>query len=209
MEIDPRRQSLTSAAPAGSLFQMLTTFLALLLAGGDARFEAAGVRIGDLLVSGDVLELRTGALVSGRVLEALAAPLRVEAGDGLVLVLEPGVRAAREAGGIRLSAHAPARLRVAEAVGENVLVERTADGWAVAGRALAGDVRVSLQGQQDDPDALLRRGEPAAQKMRESSQRVRPPALRRVFPGGSPFVGGQAADSHAIRQLAQLSLSGS
>lgn len=187
---------------------MLTTLLALLLAGGDARFEASGVRLGDVLVRGEVLELRAGVLVSGRVLESLAGPLRVEAGDGLFLLLEPGVRAAREAGGIRLSAHAPARLRVAEAVGESVLVERTAAGWVVAGKAVAGEVRVSLQGQQDDPDALLRRGESAAQKMRESSQRLRF-ALRRVFPGGSPFMGAQATDSQAVRLLAQLSLSGS
>lgn len=208
MEIDPLRQSLTSGAAGATLFNMLTTLLALLLGGGDARFEASGVRLGDVLVSGDVLELRAGALVSGRVLESLAAPLRVDAGDGLFLVLEPGVRAAREAGGIRLSAHAPARLRVAEAVGESVLVERTAAGWVVAGKAVAGEIRVSLQGQQDDPDALLRRGESAAQKMRESSQRMRL-AVRRVFPGGSPFVGAQATDSQAVRQLAQLSLSGS
>ncbi len=208
MEIDPRRQCLTSGAPGATLFNMLTTLLALLLAGGEARFEADGVRLGDVLVRGEVLELRAGVLVSGRVLEALVAPLRVDAGDGLVLILEPGVRAAREAGGILLSAHAPARLRVAEAVGERILVERSAAGWAVAGKPLAGDVRISLQGQQEDPDAALRAMQESARKMREGSQRIRPSMRRRVFPGGSPFVGAQAADSHVVRQLAELSLSG-
>jgi hypothetical protein len=190
----------------------MITLLALLLAGADARFEASGVRFGDVLVTGDVLELRAGALVSGRVLESLAAPLRVEAGDGLTLVLEPGVRASREARGVRLSTHGAARLKVAAGADawsevETLAVERTEAGWAVEGKPVAGDVRVSVL-RQDDPDALLRRGESAASKMRQSSQRVRPPLQRRVFPGGNPFVASQPADSYAVRALAELSLSG-
>ena len=209
MEIDPRRQSLTPPDGRGTLLLMTTMMLALLLAGGDARFEAAGVRLGEVLVTGGVLELRAGALVSGRVLESLAAPLRVEDVDGLLLVLDPGVRAVREAGGIRLSAHAPAQLRAAEAVGETLFVERTSTGWVLEGKAVTGELRVSQSTQQDDPDAALRAMQDSAKKMREASQRVRPPQRRRVFGGGSPLVGSQAADSQAVRMLAQLSLSGS
>lgn len=191
----------------------MITLLALLLAGADARFEPAGVRFGDVLVTGDVLELRAGALVSGRVLESLAAPLRVEAGDGLTLVLEPGVRAAREAGGVRLSVHGSARLRAAAGMEawsglETLKIERTEAGWAVDGKAVAGDVHVSVVQGQDDPDALLRRGQSSAQKLIQNSQRVRPPMFRRVQGSGNSFVNSQAAGSQAVRQLRLLSLSG-
>src|SRR5688572_17894791 len=148
----------------------MTILLALVLAGADARIEPAGVRFGDVLFTGAVLELREGALVSGHAVEPLVAPLRVEA-SGLTLILEPGVRVARDVDGLRLSAHAPARLTVAGVVGESVLVRRTASGWAVGETAVAGDVRVSLQAQppkQDDPDAALRAMQESAKKMRES-----------------------------------------
>ena len=87
------------------------------------------------------------------------------------------------------------------------MYKRQEAGWAVEGKAVAGDVRVSVL-RQDDPDALLRRGESAAQKMRQSSQRVRPPQQRRVFAGGNPFAASEPAESHAVRGLAELSLSG-
>lgn len=184
----------------------MTMLFALLLAGADARFEASGVRFGDVLVSGAVLELRAGALVSGSVVEPLTEAVRLDAGSGLALILEPGVRATRTAEGIRLSVHAPAKLRMS--TGESadaVLVAKTETGWSHA-----GEIRVSVQaGQQEDPDAALRAMQESAKRMRESSQRVRPPMMRRVFTTGNPFTASEAAGSEAIRQLAELSLTGS
>ena len=197
--------------PPGSTLPLMTILLALLL--GDARFEPAGVRFGDVLLTGPLLEVREGALVSGHAVEPLAAPLRVDAGQGLTLTLDPGVRVARDVDGLRLSAHAPARLKVAGVEAESVLVRRTASGWAVGETALAGDVRVSLQAQQpppaqDDPDAALRAMQESARKMRESGDRVRKPIHRRVFTGSNPDVAAEAASSQAIRQLRELSASG-
>ncbi len=201
--------NLDGGAPPRYVVPMII-LLALLI--GDARFEPAGVRFGDVLLTGPLLEVREGALVSGHAVEPLAAPLRVEAGQGLTLTLDPGVRVARDVDGLRLSAHAPARLKVAGVEAESVLVRRTASGWAVGETALAGDVRVSLQAQpppaQDDPDAALRAMQESARKMRESGDRVRKPIQRRVFTGSNPDVAGEAASSQAIRQLRELSASG-
>ena len=182
----------------------MTMLLALLLAGADARFEPAGVRFGDVLVSGAVLELRAGALVSGNVVEPMTEIVRVEAGSSLTLILEPGVRASRVVEGIRLSVHAPARLRMSTGeTAESVLVAKTEAGWSHT-----GEIRVSVQGQQEDPDAALRAMQESARKMRESSQRVRAPIRRRVFTSGNPFTNSAPTDSQAVRQLAELSLSG-
>ena len=193
--------NLDGEAPRGVRLTLMTILLALLL-GGDARFEPAGVRFGDVLLTGPLLEVREGALVSGNALEPLAAPLRVDAGRGLTLTLDPGVRVARDVDGLRLSAHAPARLKVAGVVAESVLVRSTEAGWAVGETALTGDVRVSLQAtQQDDPDAALRAMQESARKMRESGDRVRKPILRRVFTGSNPDVAGQPASSQGLRPL--------
>lgn len=183
--------------------------LPLLLAGADVRFETAGVRVGDVLQTGPLLEVRAGALVSGDVVEPLAAALRVEV-DGLSLTLEPGVRAARDVDGLRLSAHAPAKLKLPTGTYESVLLKKGAAAWEVDGQALSAALTVGLQqGQQEDPEALMRKMEESAKKMRESSQRVRKPVNRRVFAGGNPFTGSAGADSQSVRQLAELSLSGS
>jgi hypothetical protein len=189
----------------------MTMMLALMLAGAEARFEPAGVRINDVLHTGALLELREGALVSGDAVEPLMAALRVETGHNLVLTLEPGVRVVRDVDGLRLSAHAPARLKMStlSESWESVLVRRTSTGWSVDGQALAGEIGVSLQGQPpQDPDAASRRMEEAARKMRESGQRVRPPLRRRVFTGHNPFVPGAAADREAIRLLLDISPAG-
>ena len=190
----------------------MTVLLALLLAGAEARLEPAGVRLNDVLHTGALLELREGALVSGHVVEPLMATLRVDAGHGLVLALEPGVRVTKDVDGLRLSAHAPARLKVSSLAEswDSVLVRRTSTGWSLDGQALAGEIGVSLQGQQppQDPDAASRRMEEAARKMRESGQRVRPPLRRRVFTGNNPLVPGAAADSESLRQLVEISPAG-
>jgi hypothetical protein len=194
----------------------MTTALLLLLAGADAadvRFEPAGVWFGDVLLSGAALELREGALVSGRAVEPLVAALRVDAGNGLTLKVEPGVRVMKDVDGLRLSAHAPARLRISSLdpadSWETVLLRRTSSGWAVGETALTGDVGVSLQGQpQQDPDAASRRMEEAARKMRESGERVRKPLRRPVFTGNNPLVPGAAADSESVRQLVEISPAG-
>jgi hypothetical protein len=193
----------------------MTIALVLLLAGADApdvRFEAAGVRFGDVLLSGAALELREGALVSGRAVEALVAALRVDAGNGLTLKVEPGVRVMKDVDGLRLSAHAPARLKIASLnpaeSWESVLLRRTSSGWAVGETALTGDVAVSLQQPPQDPDAASRRMEEAARKMKESGERVRKPLRRPVFTGNNPLVPGAAADSESLRQLAEISPAG-
>ena len=165
---------------------------------GDVRFEADGLRFGGELLRGPVLELREGALVSARVVEPLTEALVVDF-DGLRLTLEPGVRAERVAEGLRLSAHAPARLRTSNGLAGETLLLKPGE--------LAGELRVSIQ-QQDDPDAQLRQLEEQARRMRESSQRVRLPLRRRVFSGSNPFVAGEPAGSQAVRQLSQVSPAG-
>lgn len=197
-------------ASAAGYVPTMTLLLPLLLAGADARFESAGVRVGDVLLRGPLLEIREGALVSGNVVEPIASTLRVEF-DGLRLLLEPGVRAARDVDGLRLSAHGPAGLRMSAGAeswtGANLLLKRGTSGWSHGETALT-EVRVQAA-QQEDPEALMRQMEESAQKMRQSSQRVRKPVSRRVFSGGNPLTGSEPAQSQAVRQLAQLSPSGS
>jgi hypothetical protein len=186
--------------------------LLLALLGPDARFEADGLRMGDVLLRGPLLELRSGALVSGQVVEPLEAAVGVGF-DGLRLILEPGVRVTRDVGGFRLSAHAPATLRMSTAAdswpaGETARLARGEAGWTLDGRALPGEVRVQAR-PQDDPDAALRAMQESARRLRESGQRVRLPLRRRVFSGYNPFIAGHAARSEAVRRrLAEVSLSG-
>ena len=63
------------------------------------RFDAEGIRVGDVLVQGTVLELKDlghqSLLASGSSLEPLAASVDVEVAADRVVTLEPGVRVSR------------------------------------------------------------------------------------------------------------------
>lgn len=173
-------------------------FLLAILLGGDVRFEADGLRVGGELLRGNVVELRDGLLASARVVEPLSAPVTLSF-DGLRLTLDPGVRAERDGDVLRLSAHAPAWLRMSNGTsGETIVLKRG---------ELSGELGVSIL-QQDDPEAQLRAMEESARRMRESGNRVRPPIRRRVFSGSNPFTSSEPAGSEATRQLVQVSPSG-
>ncbi len=191
--------------------------LALLPLETPVRFETEGVRVGNALVRGSVLELAAAeagpVLASGSSLETLASSLDVDLGGGRTLVLEPGVRVTRVAEGFRFSAHQNRRLRFVNA-GEAFVVETpalmavTREGWTVASRKMGGDtLRAGLQGQQDETDTNL-------QKMKESAERMRSGAAQkasarpvRVF-RVNPLDAGAAVSSVVIRLITQVTPSG-
>ena len=197
--------------------------LGLLAAPSAVRFEADGVRVDGSLVQGAVLQFKEAGgaslLVSGTVIEPLAAALEIEAAPGLTLTLEPGVRAEKKGQGVVLTTHGRRAILVGDVSLESpVTLEPSAAGWKAGDISLAGaSMRVRLQAQ--DPDANLdalkeaskkiqqaREGRPAGQTSRQYHRRVKP-RVRRVF-GEDPFVSAEAVDSPTLRFLQQISPSG-
>lgn len=197
--------------------------LGLLASSPDVRFEPDGVRMGGALVQGAVLQLKEAAgvsvLVSGSVIEPLASALEVEAAPGLVLVLEPGVRAEKKGQGIVLTTHGRRAMLVGHAAMESpVTLEPSDSGWKAGDLSLDGSpLRVRLQAQ--DPDANLdalreaarkiqasREGRPQASRAGGQQRRIRP-RIRRVF-GEDPMVSAETVDSPTLRFLQQISPAG-
>ena len=194
----------------------------LALAAAPVRFEAEGVRIGDTLVQGTVLELKgteTGALLaSGSSVEPLTAALEIQVAEGRMLVLEPGLRATRADGGLTLASPAGRSIRF-EAGDREIELASPAKvgvsdkGWTIGAETLeAASLRAVLK--QDDADKNL-------QKMRQQSQRSRQVAprkgpsrqgggggMRRVFVGGDPIVSSEATDPQTLRVVGQLTPGG-
>ncbi len=190
--------------------------LVLLAPRADVRFEQDGVRVGDALIQGSVLELKgAGAaslLASGSCVEALVAPLDVEVASGKSLIVEPGLRLNREDDGYRLSAHGHRKIRL-EASGARLLAEgpirvvATEKGWIVGETTLAGaSLRAGLQGQ-DDASQNLDRMLQAKEKMSTSGIPKLSSRAARLF-RGDPLAGGEAADSVTVRLITQVSPSG-
>ncbi len=194
------------AAAAGA------AFLTVISSAPAVRFEAEGVRVGDALVQGPVLQLKDAGgasiLVSGSVVEPLAAVLEIEAAPGRTLALEPGVRAEKKGDTIVLSTHGRRRLLVGESSVESPATIPVAD---------LGTTPVRVRLQEQDPDKTLeslREAARQAQKAREARPDVRKtvqrrvrPRVRRVF-DNDPFVGAEAIDSATVRFLSPISPSG-
>ena len=193
--------------------------LILLAPKPDVRFESSGVRVGDALVQGAVLELKSSGaaslLASGSSIESLASALDVEVAPGRAMNLEPGLRIARGEGGFQLTTHGSRAVRFSTgdesfAAGSPVRIAVTAEGWTVGDRAVSGGaLRASLQ-NQDDADANLERMKQSAEKMRTPNSSGVPKLSERkirIF-RGNPLMSGEAIDSISIRLIPQISPSG-
>jgi hypothetical protein len=188
--------------------------LVLLAPRADVRFERDGVRVGESVLRGGLLELQGAGgvtfLASGSSVEALATAVEVEVAPDRRLVLEPGLRVTREEAGYRVAAHADRKIRF-EAGAERLLIAgpvriaTTAEGWKIGDASLAG---VSLKAglQQDDTKDNLDRMLQAKDRMATSPAKptTKMPRLFR----GDPMTGAQAADSLSVRTLIQVSPSG-
>ena len=185
--------------------------LVLLVPGPDVRFEKDGVRVGDALVQGAVVELQNGLLASGSSVEALVSAVDIRVADGRTLTLEPGVRVTRADGRFRIGAHEGRKIRFASADGSFVAagpveVAATAEGWTVGERPVAGaSLRAGLERQDEESnlDKMLQDKE----KMKGTGTPRPSTRTVRVF-RGDPFSNGQAADSISVRQITQISPSG-
>jgi len=182
----------------------------------EVRFEKDGLRVGDALVQGSVLELKgvgtSALLASGSSLEALSSSVEVGISADRTLTLEPGLRVSREADGYRFVAHADRRIRFT-AAGETIVavgavrVTPTAEGWKVGDLALEGTtLRAGLQAQDDTKDNLDRMLQ-AKDKMNTGGVPRLSTRTARLF-HGSPLTSGQAADSINVRLIPQVSPSG-
>jgi hypothetical protein len=185
--------------------------LVLLVPGPDVRFEKDGVRIGDALVQGAVVELQNGLLASGNSVEALHSAIDIRVADGRTLTLEPGIRVARAAGGFRIGAHSGRGIRFATpeksflAAGP-VEVTATAEGWTVGEAAVSGSsLRVGLERQDEESnlDKMLKDKE----KMRGTGTGRPSTRTTRLF-RGDPMTQGNAANSIGVRLIPQISPSG-
>ena len=185
--------------------------LVLLVPGPDVRFEKDGIRVGDALVQGAVVELQNGMLASGNSVEALASAIDIRVADGRTLTLEPGVRVARAAAGFRIGSHEGRSIRFATpeksflAAGP-VEVAATAEGWTVGDVAVSGaSLRVGLERQDEESnlDKMLKDKE----KMRGTGTPRPTTRTTRLF-RGDPTTQGQAANSISVRMIPQVTPSG-
>lgn len=187
----------------------------LVLLAPDVRLERDGVRIGDALVQGEVLELRASAggalLASGSSIEPLASSLEVRLTEERALTLEPGVRLTRTEKGARISVHDGRSIRFTGA-GETILaagpveVVGTSDGWLVGEHALAGAALRAGLGRQDEESNLNKMLQEKDKMKGTSVPRLSTRIHRRYR--GNPLTGGAAADSITVRQITQISPSG-
>jgi len=130
------------------------------------------------------------ALASSRVVEPLAAELRLTAGNGREMIIEPGVRATLlEGGSLRLSSHDDRPLVLKsegrdDRVKNPVVLVADGNGWTVSGTSLPdGPLRVALADESSPAD-------PAPSAADAESPVVNPPVaaapkpkprMRRVF----------------------------
>ena len=169
-------------------------------------------------------------LVSGAVVEAIGGELHVSVGMDRILVLEPGIRATRQANGILLSSHGKRSFFLGDhAVSGPTLITLTAGGWRVAETSIKGtELRAALPRKgvvtQDDPiqdpadpalDPDPDTPEEALKKMLEADYQVRgqlqlptqaKPTVRyrRVVTGDATLVG-RGVDSDTIKTLGSVS----
>jgi hypothetical protein len=191
--------------------------LAILSSNPPVRFESDGIRIGDALLRGQVLELKSvgsaALLASGSSIEALTETLPVEAAAGRQLLLEPGLRVTRVEEGFRIASHGNRGIKVtagAEIVmaASPVRVTPTPEGWIIGDRKVeVPALRAGLQAQ-DDVDSNLDKMKNPSEKLRAGAVPALSTRMVRVFTVGSPLTGSQAADSNSVRTISRVSPSG-
>jgi len=190
---------------------LATVVLVLLVPGADVRFEKDGVRVGDALVQGAVVELQNGLLASGSSVEALVSAVDIQVADGRTLTVEPGVRVSRADGRYRIAAYEGRRIRFAGTEGAFVAsgpveVAATAEGWTVGEHVFPGSaLRAGLERQDEELNL---------DKMLKAKEKIKGPATPspstrtvRNF-RGDPLDSNQAASSISVRQIPQVSPSG-
>jgi hypothetical protein len=189
---------------------------ALLAPKVDIRFESDGLRVGDALVKGSVLELKGAGssvlLASGASVEALTSRLEIDLAAGRTLVLEPGLRVTRMDGGYRFTAHRSGPLRFATpeesiSLAGPVVVSTTAQGWKVGDRKVAGSrLQAGVQGQ-DDAESNLDKMMKSKDKMQAGTAPKVTTRTTRIF-RGDPLTGANGASSVAVRQIGRVSPDG-
>lgn len=190
--------------------------LVLLAPSAVVRFERDGVRVGDALVRGSVVELKNerGAalLASGSSVEALTSSLEIEITAERTLTLEPGLRVTRVEGGYRFASHRDRAIRFAAsgvtvAAASPVLVAVAAEGWLVGDRALSGAALQAGVQNQDDAESNIEKMLREKDRMRAGGVPKLSTRKHRLF-WGSPFTMGQAANSISLRQMGRVSPDG-
>lgn len=176
-----------------------------------AVFEDGGVRIGNEVVTGKVVHIKGDLLVSGTLVEPLVGPVTVRLAGDRSIVLEPGVRLERTAGGFRLRTHGRRFIRIGS-IEERAPIEvhLTGEGFefrpggTVAGRevtaALApetGSHGASAGHRPSGQDPFGR--EPAQEQPGAGKTR-----FRRVW-DNNPLAMGEVVNKHAIRFLTEVS----
>jgi len=192
----------------------------LALPAAPVRFESDGVRVGDEVVTGKTIGLKSAGplpiLVSGSAVENLSSTgsaLEVAIGDKTIL-LDVGIRLDRQGESYRLSSHGPAfslsadgRTLDAQGAAAFKISDKGFDFGALGtleGSSLSAKIasKVAVQDPpQPEPPTTLRG--------RTRSQTSRPDGImRRVFWNGDPTVTGEAADGHAIQMRVQVTPTG-
>jgi hypothetical protein len=201
---------------------LVPVILFLALPRAAVRFESDGVRVGDEVVTGKLIGLKTSGelpiLVSSSTIENLSSSgrsLEVAVDDKKVL-LEVGVRMERQGEAYRLSTHGPA---FAVSAGGRSLELEGAASFKVTGKGFDFGKQGVLEGSElaakvalvaQDAPATPQTEPPTNYRSRSRQQSNRATGLlHRVFANGDPTVSSEAADSQAIKMLLHVSPTGS
>jgi len=194
----------------------IAALAALLAPKADVRFEAEGLRVEGVLVTGRVLEVKNAGsavlLASGSSVEALKSSLDIVLSEERTLVLDPGIRVSRTGDGYRFTSHraGPIKFSVSEetiSLDAPVAVSVTAEGWRIGDRSYVGrTLQASVQGQ-DDAESNLDKMLKSKDKMQSGG--VPKPSNRstRLFIG-DPLTPANASGSVAVRQIGRVSPDG-
>jgi hypothetical protein len=176
--------------------------------------DPQGVHVGSARVEGTALRLRAVpgglTLLSRSAVEPLNLLLEVAVGSERTLALEPGVRAERTGRGIRLSTHGNRRIVILAPDGPRLAespldLDPDAPGWGIG----VASLRLQASPQpQDDAEKHLDAMRQSAERLR-AAMAQRPPQQRLVFGSLDPSVMADTANSHTIRQLLQVTPTGS
>lgn len=199
---------------------IVPALLLLALPAAPVRFESDGVRVGDEVVIGKTIGLKSAGqlpiLVSGSAVENLSStgrPLEIALGDKTVL-LDVGIRLDRQGEGYRLATHGPAfslgaegKSLAAQGAATFKVTDKGFDFGALGtleGATLSATI-ASKAAVQDPPQIEP----PTTFRSRTRQQSTRPEViLRRIFGSGDPLVNGEAADGHAIQMRVQVTPTG-
>lgn len=192
----------------------------LALPGTTVRFESDGIRVGDEVVSGKTIGLKTSGdlpiLVSGTMLENLSSSGRAleVAVDSKKVLLDVGLRMERQGEGYKLATHGPSFS--VEAGGKTILLESEA-GFKVTEKGFDFGKQGTLEGSElvakvsavraiQEPSTTE---PPTSYRSRTRQQANRAQGLMQLVFGFDPTVSSEAADSQAIRDVVHVSPVGS